>query len=235
VWKGYTRCPSGRNDGARRRHRVGYGQAAGDFSWPKQPPPPPPRTLHRAPPSRPSTSMRHHGLGVILVVSLRSPRQGQEEEEEDTGVGGSRTAATREGTSSTAAAATDRTRQPGQTRPLLARQGPKQARKAPSPRCSTPVDSTAAAARRPLAPDHQHQGASTARRTASPHEPRWGRKGPDLGRAGAAGQPHHHVAPRRRIREPSASPRRAAAALGAPPPGGKEHRRREGNVEWMEK
>ena len=32
VGKGYTRCPSGRSDGARRRHRIGAGQADRDFS-----------------------------------------------------------------------------------------------------------------------------------------------------------------------------------------------------------
>ena len=77
VGKGYTRCPSGRSDGARRRHRIGVDRTT-RISPDPQPPPPPPQAFRNAPPPRPPTSLCHHDYRTTLPASLELSTRGLE-------------------------------------------------------------------------------------------------------------------------------------------------------------
>lgn len=74
----------------------------------------------------PPTSIRHHGLEVILAVSLWSPEQGLDVEKSSSRVGGSRHLSRMGGNylHRDTFAVADRTWQRGHTRPTLARPGP---------------------------------------------------------------------------------------------------------------
>jgi hypothetical protein len=173
--------------------------------------------------------MRPYGLDVILAVSLWSPIRGQERGRWDSGKGDNNTAAVSEGTASTAChrgsrpdAATEADQaQTGPARPKLARKAP--ASHAAARRLSS------ATTRNPPSHHHHPQGAPPPRKTAGPPQPRWAPKGPDLGRAGAAGHLHRRAAPQPTAAPPhqmppglvgTTPPSRTAANRVAPPPAG---------------
>jgi hypothetical protein len=70
VDEGFPRCPPGRNDATRKRHRVRVEQADIDFSWPS-----PTKNNSGAKECHHQASLptckRHHGLVVNIPLSLR--------------------------------------------------------------------------------------------------------------------------------------------------------------------
>nr|XP_040249668.1 basic proline-rich protein-like [Aegilops tauschii subsp. strangulata] len=166
--------------------------------------------------------MRHHGCAATNAVSLRAPPRGQEDRRGDPSDGSSITEAERERTTSTAVvrearasgtvAVAVRTPQrgiPGHPWPGQARNGPAKPRR---PRCSRLASTPPAPAdhrRSPPPPD----GHANATPVAGPPRPRWGLKGPNLGRAGAASP--RSPAPPAAPPPPRTRPRRCT---GPPPP-----------------
>jgi hypothetical protein len=74
VDKGFPRCPPGRNGATRKRHRVRVKQANMDFSRPS--PQKNSAAMEHHHQASPPTSMRHHGLAVIIPVSLKPMTRG---------------------------------------------------------------------------------------------------------------------------------------------------------------
>nr|XP_020191912.1 translation initiation factor IF-2-like [Aegilops tauschii subsp. strangulata] len=160
----------------------------------------------------PPTSLCHHGYRTIFTVSLRPPTRDLEVGREDTGLEGNRTAADRREQPPPPRGA-DWTWQQGLAGLPPARPDPNGSGQSLQPRCSTPAAGATTTAA--MAPSSHHQGATPSRTgpQARP-SPDGARKGPDLGRAGAAGQPPTvpplSQRPRRRV-EGTRGPRDAAA------------------------
>nr|XP_020155828.2 nascent polypeptide-associated complex subunit alpha, muscle-specific form-like [Aegilops tauschii subsp. strangulata] len=135
----------------------------------------------------PPTSLCHHGYRTIFTVSLRPPTRDLEVGREVTGLGGNHTAADRREQPPPPRGA-DRTWQQGLAGPPPARPDPNGSGQSLQPRCSTPAAGATNTAA--MAPSSHHQGATPSRTgpQARP-SPDGARKGQDLGRAGAAGQP----------------------------------------------
>lgn len=184
MGKGKIRRPSGRKDGAHGRHRVGAGKPA-RISPIRQHPQP--RTVRRAPPDKPPTNVRHHGLAIITAASPWSSKRDRRERE---GVAGNkerqREQPRRRRQPPPPSAVTDRTRQGERTRPSRPGRAQKGLVKHPSPSCSRrAADSTTPRTSRTTTGP---AGAAAGATETGPPRPRWGPKGP---RSGPGGRRHH--------------------------------------------
>ena len=148
---------------------------------------PQPRTVRRAPPDKPPTNVRHHGLAIITAASpwsSKRDRQGRE------GAAGNeerqRGQPRRRRQPPPPSAVTDRTRQGERTRPSRPGRAQKGLVKHPSPSCSrrAAVSTTPRTSRTTTAP----AGAAAGETESGPPRPRWGPKGP---RSGPGGRRHH--------------------------------------------
>ncbi|KAK1629695.1 hypothetical protein QYE76_004010 [Lolium multiflorum] len=178
--EGFTQRPSGREDGTRRRHRVGVGQTDRDFSRPSQPCPERSIVLHQThrPPTcatttigTPPPSNRDHEPKPEGPRRIPKPRNGEVLD-------------TQEGTTSTASGGTSPdmlTRGiPGPPSPAKHRPTWPVLVKPPSGCCRTRAATTTmlSSGHLPCPPE------AAAPLGTGPSRPRWGPKGPDLGRKG---------------------------------------------------
>nr|XP_020154471.1 nascent polypeptide-associated complex subunit alpha, muscle-specific form-like [Aegilops tauschii subsp. strangulata] len=173
--------------------------------------------------------MRQRSSAATHAASLQTPPRGQEDRGEAHHDRSSNTDAEREGTTSTAVArearasgtvaVAVRTRQrgmPGHPWPSQARSRPVKPRR---PRCSRPASAPPAPSHSSLLPCLPEATPETIP-AAGPPRPRWGPKGPDLGRADDARSRRRPTARLHAPRNPAGTPnhRRLIAPPGAAPP-----------------
>jgi len=148
---------------------------------------PQPRTVRRAPPDKPPTNVRHHGLAIITAASPWSSKRDRRGRE---GAAGNeerqRGQPRRRRQPPPPSAVTDRTRQGERTRPSRPGRAQKGLVKHPSPSCSrrAAVSTTPRTSRTTTAP----AGAAAGETESGPPRPRWGPKGP---RSGPGGRRRH--------------------------------------------